>query len=76
MDAPFQCEEHSIDNLRPIRVIVIGAGPCGIISAIRLCQRIKNISIQIYDKNGEFRRYMVSTSISGVGVIFLHFRIN
>src|SRR5579862_975440 len=50
----FQCEDHSIDALRPIRVIIIGAGPCGIISAIRLHQRIKNLSLQIYDKNDDF----------------------
>ena len=67
MDAPFQCEEHSIDNLRPIRVIIIGAGPCGIISAIRLCQRIKNISIQIYDKNGDFGGTWFQHRYPGVG---------
>jgi len=50
----FRCEDHSIDDLRPIRVIIIGAGPCGIISAIRLRQRIKNVSIQIFEKNDNF----------------------
>src|SRR5271170_2192513 len=56
MDAErtFHCEEHSIDEARPIRVIIIGAGPCGIISAIRLRQRIKNVAIQVYEKNGDF----------------------
>ena len=45
---------HSIDETRPIRVVIIGAGPCGIISAIRLRQRIKNVTIQIYEKNSDF----------------------
>ena len=50
----FHCEEHSIDKVRQLRVVIVGAGPCGIISAIRLRQRVKNVTIQAYEKNGDF----------------------
>jgi cation diffusion facilitator CzcD-associated flavoprotein CzcO len=66
-ESTFQFEEHSIDEPRPIRIIVIGGGPCGIISAIRLHQRIKNVSIQIYDKNGDFGGTWHQHRYPGVG---------
>src|SRR5579859_5812446 len=49
--APFQCEEHSIDELRPVRAIIIGAGISGITCSIRMRQRIKNFTFQVYEKN-------------------------
>jgi cation diffusion facilitator CzcD-associated flavoprotein CzcO len=51
---PIHSQNRSIDDCRPVRVIVVGAGPCGIVSAIRLLQRVPNVSVQIYDKNGDF----------------------
>ena len=50
----FHCRDHSIDDYRPVRVIIAGAGLSGIISTIRLLQRIWNVSIQLYDKNSDF----------------------
>lgn len=44
-------EERSVDEARPLRVIVIGAGISGILACIRFVQRIPNIDICIYDKN-------------------------
>jgi cation diffusion facilitator CzcD-associated flavoprotein CzcO len=52
--SPFPLEDHSIDSPRPIHVIIIGAGPCGITSSIRLLQHIRNVTVSIYDKNGDF----------------------
>lgn len=44
---------QEIDNLRPMKVIVIGAGISGILAAIRFSQRIQNLDLTIYDKNPE-----------------------
>jgi len=63
----FDFENRSIDDVRPIRVLIIGAGPCGIISAIRLRQRIKNLSIQIFEKNDEFGGTWHQHRYPGVG---------
>jgi ribulose 1,5-bisphosphate synthetase/thiazole synthase len=43
--------DHLIDDYRPIKVIVIGAGLSGILAGIRLSQRIPNLRLTIYDKN-------------------------
>jgi cation diffusion facilitator CzcD-associated flavoprotein CzcO len=50
---PFQIEEHSIDEVRPVRVLVIGAGISGLICAIRLPQRIENLTFTVYEKNAD-----------------------
>jgi cation diffusion facilitator CzcD-associated flavoprotein CzcO len=44
-------EPRSVDNMRPMRVICIGAGISGIITAIRFPQKLKNVELQIYEKN-------------------------
>jgi cation diffusion facilitator CzcD-associated flavoprotein CzcO len=44
-------EERPIDGKRPLRVICVGAGISGIITAIRFPQRIPNLELQIYEKN-------------------------
>jgi cation diffusion facilitator CzcD-associated flavoprotein CzcO len=51
--APFQCEEHPIDERRPMRAIIVGAGISGIICSIRFPQRIDNISFTVYEKNSD-----------------------
>ncbi|OQU93638.1 hypothetical protein CLAIMM_00120 [Cladophialophora immunda] len=43
--------EHCIDDYRPIKVIVVGAGLSGILAGIRFPQRIPNLHLTIYDKN-------------------------
>ncbi|KAJ7889596.1 FAD/NAD-P-binding domain-containing protein [Mycena leptocephala] len=53
---PLQAEESystgdfSIDDHRPIKVICIGAGFSGILSAIRLQQKVSNLDFKIYEK--------------------------
>lgn len=45
--------ERCVDEARPLKVIYIGAGISGIIAAIRLPERVKNLDLTIYDKNEE-----------------------
>jgi hypothetical protein len=42
---------HCIDDLRPVKVICIGAGFSGILTGIRFPQRIENLDLTIYEKN-------------------------
>jgi heterodisulfide reductase subunit A-like polyferredoxin len=44
-------EERSVDEARPLRIVIIGAGISGILACIRLLQRVTNLDICIYDKN-------------------------
>jgi cation diffusion facilitator CzcD-associated flavoprotein CzcO len=43
--------EHPIENFRPMRVICIGAGFSGIYIGIRIPELLRNVSLQIYEKN-------------------------
>lgn len=45
--------DRSIDEARPLRVVVIGAGISGILACIRFVQRIPNLDLCIYDKNAD-----------------------
>ena len=44
---------RSADDIRPLRVIVIGAGVSGIIAGIRFPRMLKDLDLVIYDKNEE-----------------------
>lgn len=46
-------EERSVDEARPLRIVVIGAGISGIFACIRLVQRIPNLDLCVYDKNAD-----------------------
>lgn len=46
-------EDLPIDHDRPIKVICIGAGFSGILTAIRFPQRIPNLELVIYEKNDD-----------------------
>ncbi|KAL4772701.1 hypothetical protein BDW60DRAFT_216331 [Aspergillus nidulans var. acristatus] len=50
---PWIVEERSIDAYRPMRVVVIGSGISGIISSIRLRQRIGKLDLCVYEKNAD-----------------------
>ncbi|KAI0088290.1 FAD/NAD-P-binding domain-containing protein [Irpex rosettiformis] len=43
--------EFSIDEYRPMKVIVIGAGLTGVAAAIRYRQYVPNVDVNIYEKN-------------------------
>ncbi|KAK1050098.1 hypothetical protein LTR74_017143 [Friedmanniomyces endolithicus] len=51
-----------IDTLRPMKVIVIGAGISGILNAIKLQRTVQNLDLVIFDKNaglGPAKKYDV-----------------
>ena len=49
--ASFKLQDAPVENLRPMRVIVIGAGYSGIYHAIRIPERLRNVELVVYDKN-------------------------
>lgn len=44
-------KDEPIENLRRLKVRVIGAGFSGIYLGIRIPQRLRNVDLQIYEKN-------------------------
>lgn len=50
----FKLKDSPIENFRPLKVIVIGAGYSGIYCGIRIPQRLHNIELVIYEKNKGF----------------------
>lgn len=50
---PCIVQDRSIDEARPLRVVVIGAGISGILACIRFTQRIPNLELCIYEKNAD-----------------------
>lgn len=46
----FEMKHETVENLRPIMVRVIGAGFSGILAAIRLPQKIRNIDLVVYEQ--------------------------
>ncbi|KAH9888569.1 FAD/NAD-P-binding domain-containing protein [Cubamyces lactineus] len=49
---PYTNGEFCIDEYRPVKVIVVGAGFSGITAGIRFQQKIPNLTLAIYDKSG------------------------
>ncbi|KAG4253045.1 hypothetical protein FPRO03_14247 [Fusarium proliferatum] len=49
--APYIIEEHPLNEPRPIRVIVVGAGAAGINFAYATQKYLRNVSLVIYEKN-------------------------
>ncbi|KAL3482110.1 hypothetical protein BJX99DRAFT_268504 [Aspergillus californicus] len=49
----FQIEEHPIDDVRPIKVGVIGAGLAGITAGVLLPVKLPGLDLRIYDKNAD-----------------------
>jgi hypothetical protein len=47
----FKLHDTPIENFRPLRVIVIGAGYSGIYCGIRIPERLRNVELVIYEKN-------------------------
>jgi ribulose 1,5-bisphosphate synthetase/thiazole synthase len=48
---PFKLNDTPVENLRKLRVIVIGAGYSGIYCGIRIPERLRNVELVIYEKN-------------------------
>ena len=47
----FRLNDAPVENLRPLKVIVIGAGYSGIYCGIRIPERLRNVELVIYEKN-------------------------
>lgn len=52
----FEIEEHPIDEVRPIKVGVIGAGLSGITAGVLLPAKLPGLDLRIYDKNADVVR--------------------
>jgi hypothetical protein len=50
---PFELEEHPIDEIRQIKVGVIGAGISGITAGVLLPAKLPGLDLRIYDKNAD-----------------------
>jgi cation diffusion facilitator CzcD-associated flavoprotein CzcO len=51
LDTGFTVKDAPVENLRPLKVIVIGAGYSGILAAIRIPERLRNVELVVYEKN-------------------------
>ncbi|KAF1941982.1 FAD/NAD(P)-binding domain-containing protein [Clathrospora elynae] len=47
----FKLNDAPVENLRPLKVVVIGAGYSGIYCGIRIPERLRNVELVIYEKN-------------------------
>ncbi|KAH7392708.1 hypothetical protein BKA66DRAFT_412029 [Pyrenochaeta sp. MPI-SDFR-AT-0127] len=47
----FRLNDTPIENFRPLKVIIIGAGYSGIYCGIRIPEKLKNVELVIYEKN-------------------------
>ena len=47
----FTLKQEPVENLRPLRVVVVGAGFSGILAAIRIPERLRNVDLTVYEKN-------------------------
>lgn len=51
LPSPFALNDTPIENQRPLKVRIIGAGYSGIYLGIRIPQRLRNVDLAIYEKN-------------------------
>ncbi|KAF2115611.1 hypothetical protein BDV96DRAFT_492666 [Lophiotrema nucula] len=47
----FKLRDTPVENFRPLKVIVIGAGYSGIYLGIRIPEKLRNVALTIYEKN-------------------------
>ncbi|KAK2596480.1 hypothetical protein N8I77_013368 [Diaporthe amygdali] len=59
--------DNAIDEVRPIKVVCIGAGFSGILCGIRLPQRLSKLDLTIYEKNADFGGTWLENRYPGVG---------
>ncbi|KAK3996542.1 hypothetical protein QBC44DRAFT_403700 [Cladorrhinum sp. PSN332] len=44
-------KDETVENFRRMKVIVVGAGLCGILAAIRIPERMRNVELVVYEKS-------------------------
>lgn len=49
----FELEEHPVDQVRPIKVGIIGAGLSGITAGVLLPAKLPGLDLRIWDKNAD-----------------------
>jgi hypothetical protein len=59
----FEIEDHPIDEVRNIKVGVIGAGIAGITAGILLPAKLPGLDLRIYDKNADVVSIMFPTEL-------------
>jgi len=47
----FTLKPEPVENLRSVRVVVVGAGYSGIAAAIRIPEKLRNVDLTVYEKN-------------------------
>ena len=47
----FTLKEEPVENFRPLKIRIIGAGYSGIYLGVRIPQKLRNIDLQILEKN-------------------------
>ncbi|GAB1311413.1 hypothetical protein MFIFM68171_01623 [Madurella fahalii] len=47
----FVLKDVPVENLRPLKVVVVGAGFSGILAAIRIPERLRNVELVVYEKS-------------------------
>jgi cation diffusion facilitator CzcD-associated flavoprotein CzcO len=61
-----------IDTDRPMKVVCIGAGMSGILTAIRFPQRIQNLDLTIYEKNDDIGGTWYENNYPGIACGMIH----
>lgn len=73
--SPFKLSNSPVDNMRPLKVIVIGAGYSGIYCGIRIPEKLRNVELVIYEKNAGVggtwyeNRYVCTKYVTGGCVV-------
>lgn len=62
----FELEEHPIDQVRPIKVGLIGAGLTGITAGVLLPNKVPGLDLRIYDKNADVVSFSTAPDPFGV----------
>jgi hypothetical protein len=69
-NSTFQLEEHPVDEVRPIKVGIIGAGLAGITAGVMLPAKLPGLDLRIYDKNADVVCQLIACCIHKL-MIFL-----
>ncbi|KAM0326086.1 hypothetical protein ACHAQA_006679 [Verticillium albo-atrum] len=49
----FKIDEQPLHTRRPLRLIIIGAGACGLLAAYKATRQLKNVTFVVYEKNND-----------------------